>query len=352
MPGIELGLCDDINYWNDKIFWRPETEQNPHLIISGGSGSGKTEALKVICHELYLNEVPILIFDFHDDFLTFGDTIIDEDSIKIHPLQVLIGEKPKNVVYKVSEIIKHTFDSITVVQEGKIREAIRLFYKESGIRNLDEPYNGEIELLPFAYFHGCIDSVCADQRTLSSLHVKLDILFDYGLFNAGNDSIDFDTLLSASTIFRLKNAPSDHVKLTVAELMINKLIQYCYNLDQTNNIRLYCVIDEAHRLTYPGSPIDELFREARKYGIGVILASQRASDFNEVLLSNAGTVLTLKQNLAKDARHIAKNKWGKEEILMNAQPGEGFIKFSTEKRALPIQIIPLNKRPTWSNLSS
>jgi len=344
MLGIYLGLCDDINYWNKKITWKPNKEQNPHMIISGGSGSGKTETLKVICHELYRNGITLLIFDFHDDFLEFGDRIINEESVRIHPLHILKGERPKDVVYKVSEIIKHTFENITVVQEGKIREAIRQFYKDSGITNLSTPFSGNKKLLPFSYFYDCIDSVCTDQRTLSSLHVKLDILFDYDLFSAKDEMIDFDSLLSSSTVFQLKNAPSDDVKMTVTDLMINKLIQYSYHLEQSKRIRLYCIIDEAHRLAYPGSPIDKLFREARKYGIGIILASQRASDFNEVLLSNAGTVLTFKQNLAKDARYIARNKWAKEEVLLNAQTGEGFVKFSTEKRALPVQIVPLKNR--------
>ena len=88
------------------------------------------------------------------------------------------------------------------------------------------------------------------------------------------------------------------------------IITIQYALERYDNI------DEAHRTSYPGSPVDTLFREARKYGIGVILASQRATDFNEVLLSNAGTIITLKQNLMKDARYIARNNWAREDTLL------------------------------------
>ena len=136
--------------------------------------------------------------------------------------------------------------------------------------------------------------------------------------------------------FHLKKG--DEVKKIVSEILISKLIQYSYLLEQTKLLRLFCIIDEAHRMVYPGSPLDNLFRESRKYGIGVILASQRATDFNEILLSQSGSIMTFKQNLIKDARHIAKNRFAEDDVLMRARPGEGFIKFSNSQKPTHIQV--------------
>lgn len=342
--GLSNGEARTVNSYNDKVFWVPMKEPNPHILISGSSGSGKTETLKVLCQELKDQGVPLLIFDFHNDFIDFADQIIPEKKFRMHPLQILQGEKPMDVVYKISSILTNTFNSITPVQEGTIREAIKKFYKSSGIEDLHQPFHGTTKLLPFRRFPDFVQIAAVDQRTLSSIKVKLDILFDYELFDAYQDSIDFDSLLRKTTVFQLKNAPSDHVKRIVTEIMINKLIQYSYNLEQSKALRLFCMIDEAHRMVYPGSPIDTLLREARKYGIGVILASQRATDFNENILANAGTIITFKQNLAKDAKYIARNKWGDQDQLMNANRGVGFIRMSSKKIAVPVSVVSLADR--------
>ncbi|MFH1584483.1 MAG: ATP-binding protein [Actinomycetota bacterium] len=345
MVKIYLGKSNDLNQRDEPVYWEPAKGHNQHMLISGISGSGKTETLRVICHELQKQGIPVLIFDFHNDFTNFAENILNEDNMKIHPLQILKGEKPKDVAYKVSSILKNSFKELTIIQEGTIRKAIIQFYKDSGIEDPSKKNDGSYKILPFREFQHYFEIVSAEKRTVESIKIKLDVLFDYELFSESDStSIDFSELLKKNTVFQLKHAPSDDVKKIVSELMISKLIQHCYLMDQTKDLRLYCVIDEAHRMVYPGSPVDTLFREARKYGIGVILASQRATDFKEVLLSQAGTILTLKQNLIKDAKYIARNRFGEADVLMRARPGEGFVKFSEKQYPIEVKIDRLQDR--------
>jgi len=336
---ILLGKNQDRDYLEENVFWEPLKQHNPHLLISGISGSGKTEALRKICEGLKKNKIPILIFDFHNDFTSFAERKIDESNLRIHPLTILHGEKPRDVAHKITAILKNSFEELTVIQEGVIRKAIMLFYKDSGIKDLDKPNDGSYKLKSFKYFKDYFQLVSLSKATVESILIKLDILFDYNLFLEGDDTeFTLDQFFEGSTVFQLKHAPSDEVKRLVTEIMINKLIQHCYMLEQTKEIRLYCLIDEAHRMVYKKSPLERLFRESRKYGIGVILASQRATDFNETILSQAGTIITLRQNLIKDANFIAKNRFADGDVLMRARPGEGYIKVSSENKAIYVQM--------------
>ena len=133
MVKILLGKSNELNERDDLVYWEPLKEHNPHLLISGCSGSGKTVTLRTISSELKKEGVPILVFDFHNDFTDFAKNIVNENNLKIHPLAILKGERPKHVAHRVSSIFKHSFHDLTTVQEGTIRKAILKFYEEHNL---------------------------------------------------------------------------------------------------------------------------------------------------------------------------------------------------------------------------
>ena len=47
-------------------------------------------------------------------------------------------------------------------------------------------------------------------------------------------------------------------------------------------IRVFAVVDEAHKLSYDET-LTELIREARKYSVGILLASQSVKDFDRIV---------------------------------------------------------------------
>ena len=50
------------------------------------------------------------------------------------------------------------------------------------------------------------------------------------------------------------------------------------------------VLDEAHKLSFDrGSPVEKLLREGRKFGLGLLLASQQPEDFSSVAFANTAT---------------------------------------------------------------
>lgn len=57
-------------------------------------------------------------------------------------------------------------------------------------------------------------------------------------------------------------------------------------------MRVFAVVDEAHKLSYEET-LTELIREARKYGVGILLASQSVKDFDRVVFDMVGTKIAL-----------------------------------------------------------
>ena len=65
--GIHLG---------ENCYWNPAALPNGHIVAIGASGSGKTQTLKAIAHELHTNypELQVILLDFHGDQEILGET--------------------------------------------------------------------------------------------------------------------------------------------------------------------------------------------------------------------------------------------------------------------------------------
>jgi DNA phosphorothioation-dependent restriction protein DptH len=75
----------------------------------------------------------------------------------------------------------------------------------------------------------------------------------------------------------------------VTEFLLWNLIGYVEALGPSS-LRCIIVLDEAHKLSFDrGSPVEKLLREGRKFGLGLILASQQPEDFSSVAFANTAT---------------------------------------------------------------
>lgn len=335
------------------VYWIPTKEINAHLVLTGGSGSGKTETLKAICLELKDKKIPIIIIDFHKDFEVLADNLIGIENARIHPLEIQIGEKPLDVIYRFAKIVTNVFPNFGSMQEALVREAIKRFYTKSGITDFKEINAGQFNIRPFLEFkHVLEDMRSAEGTDPKKVISKLSMLFDFDLFNkADKTALPFETMTTSVSVIQLHEFPNDEIKTMVAELIMYKLIHHCYKSGKQDNLKMYCVIDEAHRVIYDGSPIDLLFRESRKYGLGMILASQRPTDFSENILANIGAVIAFRCSLKKDAVYISNSIACDPDMLLQiTKPGDGCCRFSTETSATSIHIIPLKERSKYNEV--
>ncbi len=331
----------------EEVYWKPKAEKNPHFLVVGTSGSGKTETLRAIVHEFSKIKIPVMIIDFHRDFEDIAENVMDFNNVTINPLEYC-PETPEMAMYKVSHILKKIFN-LGVQQEGILQDAIHEAYRNRGIGlkatepNNDTPTFDDVRDI----LESKLDQAKEEKRstqTIETLLVRLRPLFNTGFFTKKN-SMNFREIFHDTTVLKLRDMPTDEVKYAVAEFFINKLKYELYSRGKTSKIVLYCVIDEAHRLLDERSPLNDLLRESRKYGTGVILSSQRPSDFSDTVLANIGGIISFQCRLDKDAIFVGRQmSMNFEDIKNLTETGVGYASFSSRQDAYKLKVKPLWER--------
>jgi len=73
---------------------------------------------------------------------------------------------------------------------------------------------------------------------------------------------------------------------------------------------LMIILEEAHNYLKAGEnsisskTVQTIAKEGRKYGVGLMLATQRPSELDETVLSQCGTIIALRMNNSKDRGHV------------------------------------------------
>lgn len=137
----------------------------------------------------------------------------------------------------------------------------------------------------------------------------------------GKINADLDTLVASwvgsaqpVTILDVSGLPGDVTSPVVGSMMriVYDALFWAAGLDVGGRAQpLLVVVDEAHRFLPNGldSPAHRCFsriaKEGRKYGIGLMLVSQRPSDVDQGVLSQCGTMLALRLTNSHDRGAVA-----------------------------------------------
>jgi len=337
------------------VFWMPATERNWSIAMVGSAGTGKTQTLKGILHELKKYNVPYLLFDFRNDYSEHGSAtsefgkILDLNKISINPFEIDAKNTPRDQKYQVSDIIDLVY-KVGERQKSYIRKAIRRAYQNKGI--LDENQESWLKPAPTLTDVQQALDIMADEGTseernsVNGIFDRLDPLFEYQIFS-GTTIIPFEELIKGQNIINLGILPNDNLKAIVCEFILRKLRYYLYNLSESRDPRLFAVIDEAHRLKYEKeTSAGTLLKEGRKYGIGLVLATQDPVDFTELVYNNVGATLSLQLNEPKYAKNVAEKIGVSGESLKDglSEKFSAYVRFSNSPKPIKFKIKPYYER--------
>ena len=148
-PRVLLGTATD-TYGKARDVWLDpnlpgQKLPNPHISITGETGSGKTQATKTLVSELGEQDLPALILDFKDDYS--DETFLAAENFRLYdasfgslpfnPLTPAIDKRqnlvnPSQHIYQVANIVKRIY-KLGDQQAFRLREATKRAYKNAGI---------------------------------------------------------------------------------------------------------------------------------------------------------------------------------------------------------------------------
>lgn len=174
----------------------------------------------------------------------------------------------------------------------------------------------------------------------------------------------FDWLGSdkAVTILDLSGIPSEimtSISGTLLKIIYDALF-WGQNIDVGGKEQpLLIVLEEAHNYLRAGEnsiaskSVQSIAKEGRKYGVGLLLVTQRPSELDETVLSQCGTVIALRMNNSKDRGHIRSAIQDELQTMIDLLPslrtGEAIISGESVKIPSRIQFFKLANAPKGSD---
>jgi hypothetical protein len=309
VPSICLGTH---LHTGQQVHWPLTVRGNPHLLVAGLPGMGKTTCLLNLSRQMREYGICPIVFSYHQDFdeklqqMVGTVRFIEFDGLGFNPLQVIDRSSRSaylDVAGAVRDIFQAIFPEIGDLQADRIRKAITESFVELGWGHsaLDAAELPEPE---FSRWVEILRSDPKPDRGLKALLARLEELEAYGLFHnsEGQESLwDSDR----PVVLRIHATQNDNVQKAFASLVFYSLYKNMFRRGVQVRITHSLIFDEAHRAARLRL-IPTMAKECRKYGISLVLASQEACDFHTSVFSAVANYLILRLTEA-DAKALARN---------------------------------------------
>ena len=308
-PNIIFGV--DATTDND-VCWPLTIKGNPHLLIAGLPGMGKTTCLLNLCRQMINSNVKPIVFSYHEDIdqrlEQSMDSVrfIDFNGLGFNPLHVV--DRDSHLAYldvagAMRDIFNAIYPDLGDMQADRIRTAIRDSFTEAGWGYANSA-SGELREPAFSRFVDILRSDPKPNQSLRSLLARLDELDDYGFFQV---SESYGSLWESEqpTVVRVHTTQNENLQRAFTSLVFYGLYKDMFRRGIQDRITHALIFDEAHRAAGL-KLIPTMAKECRKYGISLVLASQEARDFDVSVFSAIANYLVLRLNEI-DAKALVRN---------------------------------------------
>lgn len=321
-----------------------ENQRNPHLVIFGSSGTGKSQTVKSVELRYWAaKRIPFLIIDWQGEQASFVRKIggmvwtVPKD-FKLNPLR-LAGSTPSQQVANIEESLTVSLE-LSPLQAFEVGRIVAEAYKERGI--VED--NHETWVLPPPTWKDIIETMQARLRSgqyageqIESVNWTIRKLQRASHIFGDELQEFFDVVLNIPTCIDLSELMGVDIAKTLVTYTILQRIYNQFSIRGFSDLRLLLVLDESHQVfgkqagtagTQESLPL-KIIRLGRKYGFGVVVASQLATDIPGPAISNVATVIAMMHDEPEQVNYVKKfvNLTKTErEIYARLPRGAAFIK--------------------------
>ncbi|HVC57880.1 MAG TPA: ATP-binding protein [Candidatus Acidoferrales bacterium] len=304
----------------------PATEANPHIIITGMSGFGKSTLFRSLLSDIKRGGLSAIIFDPHGEhgamIQALGGAVHDAAYSGINLLDLdgaTVGERTSEL----TSLFRNTY-ALGYIQATKLSECLWYTYRKFGAVNRNSrelKSNPTIrDLIAELNIFISNSKSASETNTLVHLRDRMSLL-NTPAFN-GN-AIQISALAKGINSFSLSKMKSSEGRMIYITELLKRLYSTMHESGIDDGVRLYMMIDEAQFLisnTDEGTEITKMIEEGRKYGMGVVVVTHAAGRLNRQITANASTFIAFyarePQEVAYTSRLIAHGDSAKTQAVM------------------------------------
>ncbi len=271
---------------------------NPHMVIVGESGGGKSNACKSIVDRLCKSGAAVAILDPHDEYIGISGSI----SAKVYDA----AKSGINILERDSMSEKEKASEVT----GMLRRNFRLGDVQSYMlyRCIMYTYSVVEQRGSVPTMHDLAYSIrvfrrnartASERNVLESLDRRLSLI-DTGAFAS---STAISQVASQNSIFLLSGLHTSEAQAIYMEGFLRKVYTHMLSSDSKGRM-LYVIIDEAQKLG-DNPVVGRIAAEGRKYGVGLIAISQRAKPVDKDLRANAAMLISFAVKEPEELNYVA-----------------------------------------------
>ena len=312
-----------------------------NMLITGETGSGKTNLMKVLIKEALKKEITVWVFDFKNEYRDVGLPVIRWRDLKLNPLNFL-EQKDYVLNAKLFQRIFGHSQGIWLASQAFLGDVLFDLYRAYEVdKDPDNVWPSLFELEDAVKLRAVRPNTPSVQYKDRILNRLSDMLKFEGTIFDCSSGFPIADLVEESLVFEFRGMKPQTIAL-VCELLMAALYEYWVSRGPQPGLTNLLFSDEAKhvfdirkkfRLKDERPYVDEILAETRTFGIGIVLADQQPSELTPSVQANTHVKIEMQLGSGKDIKDM------NISLGLNARQikqsygiglGEGILKVSGE----------------------